>query len=224
VGVKIALAITVIALAALSGRAEMPAASVRSTATTAGIFVVRPDPRECPSPLCGGYWVSLANRARTKCSDGLLRPRCYVAAAETEKGGETQLPAYGLAKGTLGSRQFGGLGELGVLTVSATWDHAGEDFATGDFFRVRDTGVRCIRAPCFSFRAAKLNERTQAIRVSSVDLASTLDIPPETRRRAQAALRSREGLLAAGRIVATADSGRLFRASEIYFKEPPPRA
>ena len=34
----------------------------------------RPDPRMCPSPRCGGYWVALANRARTRCSDGVLRP------------------------------------------------------------------------------------------------------------------------------------------------------
>jgi hypothetical protein len=222
VGVKIALAIAVTALVALSGRAQTHAAAVHTAGTAEGIFMVRPDPRECPSPLCGGYWVSLANHARTRCSDGLLRPRCYVAAAETEKGGEIQL--FVLAKGTLESRQFEAFGELGVLKVSASWDAAGEDLATGDFFRLRDTGVRCVRSPCFSFRATKLNQAARAIRISTVDLTSTLDIPTETRRRAQAALRSRDGLLAAGRIVATADGGRLFRASQIYFKASQPRA
>jgi hypothetical protein len=220
---KIALAVTVIVVAALSGRAQAPAA-VHSAESTAGVFVARPDPRACPSPLCGGYWVSLVNRARTRCSDGLLRPRCYVASAETSSGGETQLPSYGLAKGILGSRQFGSLGELGVLTVSATWDHAGEDLATGDFFRLRDTGVRCVRAPCFSFRATRLNGGSRTIRVSSIDLTSTLDIPAETRHRGQVALGARDGLFAAGRVVRVSDGGRTFRATEIYLKSLPPRA
>ena len=222
---KIALAVILCAVIAVAaGRSQAPASPLPPSATVSGIFVVRPDPRECPSPRCGGYWISLANHARTRCDDGLLRPRCYIAAAETEKGAETQLPAYGLAKGVLESRQFGGLGELGILTVSATWDHAGEDLATGDFFRLRDTGVRCVRAPCFSFLATRLNERKQAIRVSSVDLTSTLDIPAETRRRGQVALGARDGLLAAGQIVRSSDGGRTFRATEIYLKALPPRA
>ena len=36
-------------------------------------YIVRADPRLCPSPLCGGYWVALANGARTRCADGVAR-------------------------------------------------------------------------------------------------------------------------------------------------------
>lgn len=200
------------------------AAAGSSTGAT-GIYVVRPDPRACPSPLCGGYWISLANHARTKCHDGLLRPRCYAAeAVDAATGRPVSVDPYGLARGSLGKQSSPDFGQLGVLTVSATWDAVGEDLATGSFFRLRDTGLRCVRAPCFSFRGVKLNETASAIPVSSVDLTSTFDVPPETRRRAQAALRSQDGLLAAGRIVRSSDGGRLFRATQVYLKTAPPHA
>ena len=223
---KIALAVILCALAALaSGRAQALPSPLPSPALATGIFVVRPDPRECPSPLCGGYWVSLANHARTRCSDGLLRPRCYAAGAvDAGTGRETQAPVNGLARGTLAARQFGGFGQLGVLDIAASWEPGGEDLAVGDFFRLRDTGVRCIRAPCFSFRAVRLNQQGPAVRISSVDLTSALDVPPVTQRRARAALESRDGLLAAGTLARTSDGGRVVRVTEVYFKAPPPRA
>src|SRR5436309_12766354 len=112
------------------------------TLTPKSIYVVRPDPRACPSPMCGGYWVALANHARTRCNDGLLRPRCYVAIAISSLTREpvtTELPANGLVKAVLGSQQFGGFGELGALYVTDVWKPVGQE-ATGGFFRMRDTG------------------------------------------------------------------------------------
>ena len=35
---------------------------------------------------CGGYWVAIANGARTRCADGLRHARCYVARAVDAKG------------------------------------------------------------------------------------------------------------------------------------------
>src|SRR5919197_6304583 len=120
---RIALAVILSALAALvAGHAQAPASPLRATVTASGIFVVRPDPRECPSPLCGGYWVALANRARTRCSDGLLRPRCYVAyvldARDTDELGAI---SGSLAKGVLEFRDSPDFGRLGQLTVSGIW-------------------------------------------------------------------------------------------------------
>ena len=45
------------------------------------MFLVEHDPRLCPSPACGGYWVALANGVRTRCGDGTREKRCYDARA-----------------------------------------------------------------------------------------------------------------------------------------------
>src|SRR5919198_2882542 len=142
---KIALTVVGCALVLGLGAARAPASPSPPDAAAA-FYVVRPDPRECPSPLCGGYWVALANRARTRCSDGLLRPRCYVAyvldARDTDELGAV---SGSLAKGVLEFRDSPDFGRLGQLTVSGIWAPVAQKTATGRFFRLHDTGIRCVR-------------------------------------------------------------------------------
>ena len=206
---------------------------VRATAAPAlpppvvarSVYVVQPDPRLCPSPLCGGYWVSLANHARTRCHDGLLRPRCYVAIAIDESTRQpltTALPANALARAVVGSWTFEGFGELGAIFVADVWKPVGRAPPTGDFYRLRDTGVRCIRAPCFSVRAWRVN-RPYRVTVSGVDLGPARSTP-DTLRQAEAALAAPGGLLASGHISRTADGGRLFEASQVFLRAATPRA
>jgi hypothetical protein len=188
-------------------------------ATTSGVFVVRPDPRACPSPLCGGYWVSLANHARTRCHDGLLRPRCYAAEAIDATTRQPATVAAGaLASGVLRPSDAPDFGKLGTLVVTAAWAPVTQEPAMGVFFRVRDTGIRCVRAPCYSMRATPLNTGTAAVRVSALVLGAGAG------RRADAALRSVNGLLAAGRFEPTGNGGRLFRATQVYLRASKPRA
>ena len=215
---RIALAVILSALAALvAGHAQAPASPLRATVTASGIFVVRPDPRECPSPLCGGYWVSLANHARTRCSDGLLRPRCYVSSAvDADKRQPVSIQAGALAKGVLEVQQSDDWGQLGVLTVGSSWAPVGQASATGTFFRLRDTGIRCVRAACLSIRARVLNSAAKPTLVSSLDLGPARS--GTARRHAEAALASSDGLLAAGSILAAADRGRVLHASQVYLK------
>ena len=181
-------------------------------------YVVHPDPRLCPSPLCGGYWVALANRSRTRCSDGLLRPRCYVARAVDEESHplEAGITDGALARADIEPWSFEGFGELGVLVVARTFPPAGRVAQTGSFVRLRDTGIRCVRAPCFSYRSTRLNGTSRAS-LSGVDLrasrASAVEIA-----RADAALGTSSGLLARGRIVHEADGGRTFRASRLFLR------
>jgi hypothetical protein len=183
------------------------------------IYVVRPDPRECPSPLCGGYWVSLANRARTKCADGALRPRCYVAeVVDARTRQPTSIAGGSLAKGVLGSVESD-FGQLGNLAAVASWAPVGRAPATGDFFRLRDTGIRCVRAPCFSIRVGRVNAGAHTSLVSSLDLGPARTGP--ARQKADDALEGADGLLVAGVVEATANGGRLFRASQVYLKAPP---
>ncbi|CAN5196840.1 hypothetical protein BH09ACT13_BH09ACT13_09390 [soil metagenome] len=203
----------------------MPATAGPPPIVARSIYVVRPDPRLCPSPLCGGYWVAIANRSRTRCHDRLLRPRCYVATAidiRTRQPLTSGLTAYTLARAVLGTWPVGSFGELGAVWVDEAWQSVGQTPPTGDFFRLRDTGIRCIRAPCFSTRVGRIHTSSHTTTVSGVDLGSA-DADPKTLNRADAALRTPEVLLASGRIAPTTDGGRVFRASQIYLKLAKPR-
>lgn len=189
------------------------------------IYVARPDLRLCPSPRCGGYWVSRANHARTRCHDGLFRPRCYVAAvfAEgTRRPLARGLAANSLVRAVIGSTEIDGFGRLGTMTVTEIWQPVTQEAALGDYFRLRDTGVRCIRAPCFSFRTWRVN-RPYRVTVSDLDLAPARS-NPDTLLQAEAALVAPEGLLASGRIAGTAGGGRIFRATQVFLRVATPRS
>jgi hypothetical protein len=210
--------IAVAAMGAFVGSA--PSQPAMATA----IYTVNADPRLCPSPLCGGYWVALANSARTRCADGVHRARCYVAKTVDEDRHplEVSVPDGALARATLDSFEFEGLGELGVLAVAIVYVPAGRAPVSGRFYRIVDTGIRCIRAPCFSYRATRVNGKTRTT-LSGVDLGAAQATPGEV-ARAQAALLTKNGLLARGRFVRSADGGRVFRASRLYLRAPQPRA
>jgi hypothetical protein len=211
-------AVLVLPTAALTAKALPPPKVARS------IYVVRPDPRLCPSPLCGGYWLSRANHARTRCHDGLLRPRCYVAIAigEVSRRPLTGLPENSLVRAVLGPWTFEGLGDLGAVVVADVWKPVGSASPTGGFFRARDTGIRCVRAPCFSIRAWRVN-RASRITVSELDLQAARPTPDEL-ARAQAALTTPEGVFVSGRVDRTAENGRLLRTSQVFLRVATPRA
>jgi hypothetical protein len=216
-----ALAAGVVLVAAVVLAGTQPAAS-GSPPVGSSFYTVRPDPRLCPSPLCGGYWVALANRAQTRCSDGVLRPRCYVAVIVAESGAPLgRLPARALVSGYRDSRSFEGVGTLGTLVVSAVWKPVGRTSQSGRFSRLRDRGVRCIKAPCFWLLVSRLNSSNHST-VSDLNLAAAGPSPNE-QIRAEAALRAPSGLLAWGRIFPTTDGGSRFRAGAIFLRVALPR-
>jgi hypothetical protein len=186
-------------------------------------YVVRNDPRLCPSPICGGYWVALANRSRTRCSDGTLRARCYVARAvdEARQPLSEGLLEGALVRGAVEPWEFQGFGELGMLVVADVRRPAGKG-ASGAYYRVRDPGVRCIRAPCFSYRAVRVNG-TARITVSDVALQAPGATAAE-RGQALLELTSKSGLFVLGRVVPEADGGRSLRVARFYLTSAPPRA
>lgn len=188
------------------------------------IFVLEHDPRLCPTPLCGGYWVALANGARTRCPDGLRRPRCYVARLAGPRG--SSLPRAvserSLARGALAPWRPFGDRTLDELVVSALYAPAGTATPSGGYYRVTDTGVRCVRAPCFSFRVTQVNGSTRTT-TSSIDLGASGATAGEI-SRARAAIHTRDGLCARGRFARTPDGGRVFRGLRLYLRAPLPRA
>jgi len=194
-----------------SGRPQSPSA----------LYTVRADPRLCPSPTCGGYWVALANGARTRCADGTTRDRCYVAKAVVASGDAARVEDGALVRGSLTQYAFAGV-RLAALDVVAVFAPAGAAPMSGGYYRVVDTGIRCVRAPCFSLRVTQVNGSTRTT-VSSLDLrasgASSTEIA-----RAERAVATKAGLLARGRFVRTADGGRMLRALRLFLRAPQPRA
>ena len=183
------------------------------------MYVVRVDQRLCPSPRCGGYWVAIANGVRTRCADGIRRPRCYVASAVDAR----QRPLGPIAEGSLvrGALDVGADG-IGELQAFASYAPAGTATVGGGWYRVEDNGIRCVRAPCFSYTAYSVNARTR-VRASSLDLAASRATPAEI-ARAQRAVNSTNGLYARGRFARTPDGGTVFRALRLYLRAPLLRA
>ena len=181
------------------------------------IYSVRVDPRLCPSPLCGGYWVALANAARTHCADGTARARCYVARAVDKDRHplDTSVPDGGLVRGELDTFEFDGVG-LGVLVAAIVHAPQGKAPESGRYYRLVDTGIRCVRAPCFSTRASRLNSARKTT-ISGLVL-TTLRYDEELEKRVLAGLATRNGVLARGRIRPTPDGGRVFHASRFYLR------
>ena len=214
-GIVAALAIAVASCLAGSARTA-PAAH-------APLYTVLVDPRLCPSPLCGGYWVALANGVRTTCADGMRRPRCYVAKAVDVDRREVDVgvPNDALVRGHLETFVIESA-TFGLLVTEDVYAPAGKAVVTGGYYRVVDTGVRCIRAPCFSFRVTQVNGSTRTF-TSSVDLGSAAATKGEL-ARANAALRTKNGLFARGRFGTSPNGGRVFRASRLYVRATQPRA
>lgn len=182
------------------------------------LYVVQPDPRLCPSPLCGGHWVALANHARTRCHDGPLRPRCYVARTVDEERHPlgVEVPAGALVRAEIEPWKYEGFGMLGTLVVADVFSPAGRAPPKGRFFRLADTGVRCIRAPCFSVRASRVNGSLRTT-VSGIDIGAARATPGEL-VRIEAALGTKNGVLAQGRIVAAPNGGRSFLATRFFLR------
>jgi hypothetical protein len=211
--------ILLIAVLAALGSA-LPAAGAPGVGTFQ--YRVEPDARKCVSPLCGGYWVTLVNHSRTACSDGVLRKRCYVARAVDSRRQELGAgwPTGTIVRADLESRRFAGFGELGVLVVADSRRPAGRE-PTGPVFRVRDLGIRCVQAPCFSLRAARLN-KPRSVTLSDLDLR-TARLSERDRDRAVAALSTPGGLFASGRVVRTEDGGRKLVVTRVYLRAALPR-
>ena len=212
------IAILVAAGIAVSG------AAARTPPTGTAMFLVQHDPRLCPSPLCGGYWAWLANGVRTRCGNGQQQTRCYAARAVDRYGGPyaSEIPEGSLVRGAIELGQRFGDRILDQLRVYAVYAPAGTAAVSGGYYRVVDNGIRCIRAPCFSYRAGQVNGSSR-VTISEVDLQAS-GAPAGAIERAQAALRTKDGVYARGRFATTPDGGRVFRALRLYLRAPQPRA
>jgi hypothetical protein len=204
--------------------AFMPAGA-SGTARQMTVYGLRGDPRMCPSPMCGGFWASRVNWKVTTCLGGAARPACYAASvdlsalsAAAQSHARPALSSWrALAEGTF-ARYSNEFPQLARLVASHVWLAAGPRRETSTVYRVVDTGLRCIRAPCFSLRATVVNG-TRTLTLSNLDLAGA-GAAPATINRANTAL-AHSGVLVSGTIRTLASTGiagpwRTFAATQLW--------
>lgn len=194
-------------------------------------FTIAPDPRLCPSPLCGGYWVTRVNRPLTVCADGSQAPRCYVATLDLSLAGlapEQEATVRGatghlLMRGFIRSKESPPFGNLGVFGGLEAWIGHAKVVATGTFYRARSTGIVCIAYPCPTVKIALLDQEKPAQRIAGVDLRAVSADPADGYTQ----LYTPEGLVAAGDLVPVsgpAGSSSELVSSEYYLTvKPEPR-
>jgi hypothetical protein len=193
-----------------------------------GFFTIAPDLRLCPSPLCGGFWVSRVNRAATLCADGTLAPSCYVSELDLSRSGlseEQEASVRGAAghllmQGSIRSMTNSPFGTLGVFLGREAWlGHPGIA-GTGTFYRARDTEIVCITYPCANLRVSPLNARGLPQLIAGVDLDDVSADPED----GYAELDKPQGLIAAGELVPVSGPGGNsleLRSSEFYVRVDP---
>ncbi len=133
-------------------------------------FTVRADTmRRCPTPLCGGKFLQRVNRSTTACHTGRSATECYVPALDYSGLGlsEAQVDLLGdrplLVRGRFAPKVFPGtLGNLGTFIVTEAWQAQGDNTPEGVFVRIKDSGARCIAAPCENKEERALNGSRKA--------------------------------------------------------------
>ncbi|HEV7397121.1 MAG TPA: DUF6748 domain-containing protein [Pyrinomonadaceae bacterium] len=185
-------------------------------------YLVRRDLRRCASPMCGGFFVRRVNFPTTPCTDGKNSSECYVS--EIQWNGHEQVETgKALLRGIIAPNREQRFRKFGSFQVSEVWQAAGEKNPSGDFYRVRDLGVRCIAAPCPTHHEAKLNT-TEARNIAGVDL-SHVGATEESESHAVAYMTGNQGILVAGeheRVTGPAGRSEKLNVTQFYllFQNP----
>jgi hypothetical protein len=218
---------TVLLAIAISLVAAVPAAG-DPPRSVSPYYLGRADPRLCPSPECGGVWVRLVNERATPCG-GFTSRECYVASVDASRIRVSEilrtrlvgLVAGGaaLARGKLVQGRVAGFPQLRTLVATEIWPASSAPGPSeGPVWKLRDNGIRCFAAPCFSIDAIRLNSGHRTT-ISGLDLSRTRTTLAE---RDHAREGITEGTVAvAGRIARVpnagpAGTGRVLVASQFY--------
>lgn len=187
-------------------------------------YTVRPDFRECVSPICGGWFVKAVNLNAIPCPDGSIKKECYVGSDKIKIPGlsdrqmaelrQAMHESRALLVGAISSRI-----KQGLLVIRGAWISATPQAAEGTFVGVRSNGIVCITYPCPSYDGYILNQR-YIKSLAAVDL-SAVQASDEQLMQAQAAIDSDDGLPLAGHFVEVtgpAGSAQGIAASQFYLK------
>jgi hypothetical protein len=137
------------------------------------------DTRACslnsPSDCGVGFFVSQANRATLRCGRGPAKSQCKTLQIEWRTGMPASVSkAYedGLREGqpllVRGEIQPDPADRGMTMIVTEVWTASKPDWVDGVFTLVKDSGIRCITAPCPSLIERKLNSNLFA-QISGVD-------------------------------------------------------
>lgn len=137
-------------------------------------FAISADLRKCPSPACGGWFLTRLNRTTTQCHDGSVATSCYTPVLDWSQAGlsadqqDSMLQAcsqgaqsssvYAVVRGQFkGRNHTTPRPELGRFVISEAWLAEGDATSAGAFVKLRDNGLRCFAAPCPSITELMLN-------------------------------------------------------------------
>lgn len=216
-------------------------------------YLLRPDLRRCASPMCGGYFVRRVNSGLTRCANGRQMSECYVASIDWNGMAEAELKKamdrdmnppdtnnsnFTLTEQVIDLTRLNGAllrgyivtkgnrnGRYGVFKASEVWYATNDEKPYGDFYRVRDLGIKCIAAPCLTHQEAKLNAPSQR-KIAGVDL-NDARADQTALEQAQTGMTSSEGIIVAGghsTVSGPAGQGLMLKASQFYLRQPPKRA
>lgn len=184
-----------------------------------GYFTVSRDLRKCAFPMCGGYFVARVNTSSTLCSDGNYSSKCYVTAIDLSNLGLTDQDldlGHAVLRGTIVKSKINGQ-TYGQFSALEAWANETGSDATGSFYRAKDNGIRCIKAPCPSTSAIKLNTSSTK-NISDLDLSKT----GATQKEIQGAMDSLfedDGLLVSGVITTVQGNGMKLTGSAFFHKK-----
>ena len=218
-----------------SAEATVSDASIRPDASSSYYIVTRLDPRLCPSPQCGGYFVKQVNKPKTQCADGTWQRQCHATQLDASALGwsDDELSRFSeqfgqrhaLVRGKLRQMERSSI-KADVLVVDEGWLGQALSRPIGTFFGAQTTGIVCITFPCPSIHERKLNFRTQRL-IAEVDLAAS-GATEEQVEAGYKALSEPAGILAVGEhhvIAGPAGRGLKLVTSEFYLpavaKSPP---
>lgn len=189
--------------------------------------VTRQDMRKCAFPMCGGVFVKAVNKAKTKCLDGTKQAECYVAGLDLDAIGLSEQEDADLrAAATNGDVLLSGEivkvtpegfpNGYATLKTFKAFQAATDNEVTGSIYTLASSGITCIKAPCASLQASKLNS-TSVKPVTDVDL-SALGLSDE---QASVYLTTafESGLVVSGKIVSKTTSigkHKIFQVSQVF--------
>ncbi len=196
--------------------------------------VVARDTRRCAFPQCGGVYVAKVNGTQTRCADGSVAARCYVAQidvsaldlpeqqaadlVENALAGNVILRTKSLSMTSNVAPRAAGAADsaarVAVLRAVEGWQRLApsENSAIkGTVYRGSDSGIRCIQAPCPSLRAAKINGR-KTWNVEGIDFSTVAPAPSQEELDAASADLFTKG----GVLFASTDTGKSLDATAVF--------
>jgi hypothetical protein len=187
------------------------------------------DMRRCASPMCGGVFVKRVNQALTRCGDGTYQAQCYVSdlsfssldlsEADVTEVNDAFRAKHAIVRATMRRFTAPNDARLARLNVREAWLAAAEVNVDSNVYRIADTGIRCITAPCNVLGAYQINSN-EMFNLTNANFGSLGSAAERT--KAITARMTTQGVLAAGSIASpkcranATNCGPFFTAQEFY--------